>query len=97
MGLQVIERALKQVQAQYNTDAEEPTVGVVRLSGLMHVNEGVAFKAIARQLCSEFKVSYSQSASLDENLVFLHDMLKELCRWAHQGEPCPCTTHKLQL
>jgi hypothetical protein len=37
-----IERAIAAVKATYNTDAASPTVGVVRLSGLLHTGAGAA-------------------------------------------------------
>lgn len=48
---QVLERALRQAGSQFNTDAGNPTVGFVRLSGALHCDERSAFQEIAHQLC----------------------------------------------
>ena len=42
---------LGQLQARFNTNPGSPVVGVVRLSGLVHAADRVAFREIARQLC----------------------------------------------
>jgi hypothetical protein len=49
--MQVLERALSQAGSQFNTDASNPTVGFVRLSGALHCDERSAFQEIAHQLC----------------------------------------------
>lgn len=49
---QVGERTVAQLCAKYNTNPESPVVGVVRLTGLLHGAERVAFREIARQLCA---------------------------------------------
>ena len=46
-----MERLVRELCEMYNKAAESPTVGVVRLSGLVHSLERVAFREIARQLC----------------------------------------------
>jgi hypothetical protein len=48
---QVVERTLKDLCTKYNTVADSPRVGVVRLTGLVHNADRVAFREIARQLC----------------------------------------------
>lgn len=55
-SLQLVERALAEVCAAHNTGAGsgsggDKTVGVVRLSGLLHCEERTAFQEVARQLC----------------------------------------------
>ncbi|GAX83598.1 hypothetical protein CEUSTIGMA_g11023.t1 [Chlamydomonas eustigma] len=55
-------------------------VGVVRLSGLLHLDERAAFQEIARQLCVEFQQLFAKSATYDENLTFLRTMLQALYR-----------------
>ncbi|EIE26129.1 hypothetical protein COCSUDRAFT_40278 [Coccomyxa subellipsoidea C-169] len=72
------ERTVGELCAKYNTNPDSPVVGVVRLSGLVHSADRVAFREIARQLCEAFNVSFSRAASLGDNLDFLRDMLKEL-------------------
>lgn len=49
--LQVVHRVLTQLKAKYNTDESTPIVGFVRLTGLAHTEDVVAFREIARQLC----------------------------------------------
>lgn len=49
--LQVLERALQSANSQFNTDASNPTVGFLRLSGALHCEERSAFQEIAHQLC----------------------------------------------
>jgi hypothetical protein len=48
---QVLERAVRSACSQYNTDGSNPTLGVVRLSGVLHCEERAAFQEIAHQLC----------------------------------------------
>lgn len=49
---QVVERTVAQLCTKYNTNPESPVVGVVRLTGLLHGAERVAFREIACQLCA---------------------------------------------
>ena len=51
MILQVMERVLRDLQAQHNSNPSDPKVGVVRLTGLAHTEDVAAFKQIAHQLC----------------------------------------------
>lgn len=78
----VIERAVAELQRQCNSDPTNPTVGVVRLSGLLHTEERVAFREIARQLCTEFRLKeeFSRTASVEENITFLRDLARQLRR-----------------
>eukprot|EP00798_Chlamydomonas_sp_ICE-L_P030296 gene30297-35284_t len=75
----VIERALASVCAHRNNGGDK-TVGVVRLSGQLHLEDRAAFQETARQLCGEFKQAFSKAATYDENLIFLRGMLQELHR-----------------
>lgn len=75
-----IERALDQISSQWNTDPEDPLVGIVRLYGWAHHEERVAFKEIARQLCDTFKLKFLQAASNYENLNFYREVLDGLAR-----------------
>ncbi|KAL4422006.1 hypothetical protein ABPG77_005436 [Micractinium sp. CCAP 211/92] len=76
----VTERALAALQARFNTDPRDPVVGVVRLSGLAHAQEVAAFKEASRQLCQEFKYTFSRAASVAENIEFVRGMLGALAR-----------------
>ena len=49
--MQVIQRVLVELEAKYNLHEGRPTVGIVRLTGLAHTEDVVAFREIARQLC----------------------------------------------
>lgn len=49
---QVVERAISTVQAAHNTP-DNRRVGIVRLNGLLHVDERCAFQEIAKQLCRQ--------------------------------------------
>lgn len=51
LTVQVVERVLGQLAADVNRDAACPALGVVRLNGVVHAEERVAFREIARQLC----------------------------------------------
>ena len=51
VGLQVLERSIAELQQKLNTNPDNPQVGVVRLSGLVHTDDRAAFQEIARQLC----------------------------------------------
>jgi hypothetical protein len=48
---QVVNRVLAELDTHYNPDKASPVVGFVRLSGLAHADERIAFREIARQLC----------------------------------------------
>lgn len=48
---QLVERTLGSLCARFNAAGASPRVGVVRLSGLAHAADRVAFREIARQLC----------------------------------------------
>ena len=49
--MQAVERAVLDLQEKYNVSSTATRVAIVRLSGLVHTEEQVAFRAIARQLC----------------------------------------------
>lgn len=49
---QVADRAIATVQAVHNTSIDR-RVGIVRLNGLLHVDERCAFQEIAKQLCRQ--------------------------------------------
>jgi hypothetical protein len=66
----VLERALRTVG-----DAHAGQLVTVRLSGLVHTDDVQALKHPAAQLCSQQKIAYSRSASFEDNMMFLHDML----------------------
>lgn len=66
----VLERALRTVG-----DTHEGQLVTVRLSGLVHTDDVQALKHTAAQLCSQQKIAYSRSASFEDNMMFLHDML----------------------
>ena len=74
----MVERALAELLARFNTVAGSPVVGIVRLAGLVHTDERTAFQEIARQLCAAFSCSFSRAASTKENMAFLPNMLREL-------------------
>jgi origin recognition complex subunit 4 len=78
-----VERALTTISTQWNTDPADPLVGIVRLVGWAHADERTAFKEIARQLCGTFKLQFSRTASLGDNIEFLRTVLDGLAR-AHK-------------
>ncbi len=47
----MMQRVLTELEAKYNVHEGKPTVGIVRLTGLAHTEDVVAFREIARQLC----------------------------------------------
>lgn len=49
--MQVVDRALRQLQQNHNPAGEPAVLGVVRLSGLIHADERTAFREAARQMC----------------------------------------------
>ncbi len=49
--MQAVGRAVEELLHRHNTNPASPTVGIVRLNGLVHNEERVAFREIARQLC----------------------------------------------
>lgn len=51
MELQVVQRVLTDLESKHNTEQGVPVIGVVQLTGLVHTEDVVAFKEIARQLC----------------------------------------------
>ncbi|KAJ3679368.1 hypothetical protein LUZ60_017379 [Juncus effusus] len=75
----VVDLVLEDLKLEY-TDS----ISMVRLNGLLHSDDNCALKEIARQLCMEHKLSFSKSASSDENNEFIIDMLKE-CGLAHKS------------
>ena len=48
---QLLERVILGVCNKHNTEPGNPSVGVVRLSGVLHCDERSAFQEVARQLC----------------------------------------------
>lgn len=82
VALQVVERALSELQARFKAAAGGPRVGVVRLSGLVHTDERAAFQEIARQLCGAFGCTFSRAAGVEQNMSFLGNMLRMLHKCA---------------
>ncbi|KIZ04334.1 Origin recognition complex subunit 4 [Monoraphidium neglectum] len=76
----LLERVLGGLCREHNSSPANPTLGVVRLHGALHGDERAAFQEIARQLCATFGCTFSRSASYDDNLGFLKDMLLQLRR-----------------
>jgi hypothetical protein len=48
----MVERALSSLEAAWGGDPLDPALAVVRLRGLSHSDERVAFQEAARQLCA---------------------------------------------
>jgi origin recognition complex subunit 4 len=71
-----ISRICSKANERWNSDPEDPRVVIVRLSGWAHSDERVAFREIARQLCSALKLEYFRTASFGENIQFLLAILK---------------------
>lgn len=65
---------------EHNTAPGNPALGVVRIHGALHGDERAAFQEIARQLCATFACAFSRTASYDDNLAFLREMLQQLRR-----------------
>lgn len=78
-----MESSLSTIQSTWNTDSQDALVGIVRLVGWAHAEERIAFKEIARQLCEQFQLTFSRTASLGDNIQFLRSMLSALAR-AHK-------------
>lgn len=74
----VLERVLKELQCQH-----PDMISVVRLNGLLHSEDRCALKEIAKQLCYEHELTFSRTASFDENSQFMVAMLRE-CALAHK-------------
>lgn len=74
----VLERVLKELQCQH-----PDMISVVRLNGLLHSEDRCALKEIAKQLCYEHELTFSRTASFDENSQFMIAMLRE-CALAHK-------------
>eukprot|EP00899_Mesostigma_viride_P011862 jgi/Mesvir1/20677/Mv14890-RA.1 len=53
-------------------------ISVVRLHGLLHADDAIAFKEIARQLCLQNGGAFSNKWSFCDSLELLKDMLREL-------------------
>lgn len=79
---QLIERVLGALCRERNRGSpdDSPALGVVRIHGALHGDERAAFQEIARQLCATFRCSFSRTASYDDNLAFLKEMLQQLRR-----------------
>mmetsp|Transcript_25109 Transcript_25109/g.47456 ORF Transcript_25109/g.47456 Transcript_25109/m.47456 type:complete len:502 (-) Transcript_25109:143-1648(-) len=71
----VLERALSDAASEH----PEHLVAV-RLSGIVHTDDQQALRSVAQQLCDQQRLAYSKSASFEENMTFLHDMLSECAR-----------------
>ncbi|KAH9307834.1 hypothetical protein KI387_035745, partial [Taxus chinensis] len=75
----VLERVLKALQHQH-----PDMISIVRLNGLLHSDDRCALKEIAKQLCLEHQLTFSKTASFDENSQFMNAMLRE-CALAHKA------------
>ncbi|XP_057838913.2 origin of replication complex subunit 4 isoform X1 [Cryptomeria japonica] len=75
----VLERVMKELQHQHSD-----MISIVRLNGLLHSDDRCALKEIAKQLCLEHHLTFSKTASFDENSQFMIAMLRE-CALAHKA------------
>lgn len=66
-----------------NRADDDPLLAVVRLFGWAHSDERIAFREIARQLCSAFSLEFNRSCSFGDNILFLRSVLSSLAR-AHK-------------
>jgi origin recognition complex subunit 4 len=73
-----VSRVCMQVDEEWNTDKNDPQVGIVRLSGWAFSDEKASFREIARQLCEKLHLDFVQTASYGENIQFLLAVLKAL-------------------
>ncbi len=74
----MLQQVLDGLLAEFNEGGKAATVGVVRLSGLLHSDECSAMREIARQVCATWGLSFLKSASFSTNLRFLREILSEL-------------------
>lgn len=58
-----MQRVLTDLESKHNTEQGVPVIGVVQLTGLVHTEDVVAFKEIARQLCKYESAHYIECAS----------------------------------
>lgn len=58
-------------------------ISVIKLSGLLHIEDNCALKEITRQLCLDHQLVFSKMASYDDNSQFIIAMLRE-CGLAHK-------------
>ena len=75
---EVLDSVLSGLLHEFNDKKKSPSVGVVRLSGMLHSDECAALREIARQLCDTWGLSFLKSASFSTNLRFLREVLSEL-------------------
>ena len=75
---EVLDSVLSGLLHEFNDEKKSPSVGVVRLSGMLHSDECAALREIARQLCDTWGLSFLKSASFSTNLRFLREVLSEL-------------------
>uniref|UniRef100_A0A7S2Z412 Origin recognition complex subunit 4 C-terminal domain-containing protein n=1 Tax=Chloropicon laureae TaxID=464258 RepID=A0A7S2Z412_9CHLO len=75
---EVLQQVLDRLLEEFNEGGKSATVGVVRLSGLLHSDECGAMREIARQVCATWGLSFLKSASFSTNLRFLREILSEL-------------------
>jgi len=73
----VLEKVLEGLEKGHEKDCDSP-VAVVRINGMVHSEERVALREIARQLCERHKMPFSKGSSFDDNLAFLYDIMREL-------------------
>ena len=75
---EVLDSVLAKLLDEFNEEGKSASVGLVRLSGLLHSDECSALREIARQLCETWSLSFLKSASFSTNLRFLREILSEL-------------------
>ena len=73
----VLEKVLENLEKEHEKDGESP-VAILRVNGMVHSEERVALREIARQLCERHNIPFSKGSSFDDNLAFLHDIMREL-------------------
>ena len=74
----LVQQVVRRARAEYNKEGDTPTVGVVRLSGILHADDKAAVRHVASQLCAIWDCKFSKGASFSENLAFLREMVQEL-------------------
>jgi len=73
-----LDYALRNIQTRFNSEQSERQVGIVRLNGLVTSGDRAVLKEIALQICELFGLSFSSSASYEENICFLKQSLEQI-------------------
>lgn len=85
---QAVSKALQQIQKEAQAERGPEKAFTVHLSGALHSDKAQALKFVARKLCEDSGMPFVNTATVQENEIFLRQVLAHMGRHAHPFLAC---------